>query len=68
VGVKQMKEVVKMVKESKPVKITFKQELDEVSRITRIPRATLLEMSWNHYKLSKDYAIRVLSLKQENEE
>lgn len=58
-----------MVKESQhTVKITFKKELDEVSRITRIPRATLLEMSWNYYKLSKDYAIRVLSLKQENEE
>lgn len=50
---------------SKPIRVPFADELDEISGLAGIPRAVLLERAWKYYKLSSDYAKLILFSKGE---
>lgn len=50
---------------SKPIRVSFANELDEICDLAGIPRTVLLERAWNYYKLSSDYAKLILFSKGE---
>lgn len=45
---------------AKAIRVSFATEVDNISMLTGIPRAVLLERAWKCYKASKDYAKLIL--------
>lgn len=42
-------------RKSKPVRVPFSCELEEISKETGLPKSAILNRAWEFYKSSKDY-------------